>query len=974
MIENSLYNPWPKGSEWRKWDLHVHTPASYHWNGGKILRNMNEDEKRDAFRHLLDVIEESDVAVFCFVDYWTIDGYIQFEKYLKENDLPCSKTIFPGIELRVEAPVDYRLNAQVILSNALSFQQLNDFKSNLIIGATSRQLSDEAIIDAARKLDTSKAKEQGYDDPEHISENDLFLLGSRTIKITRESLKAAIEAIPSGHSFIVMPFDTSGGLSDLDWKTHPHDDNYFMQIADIIESRREETIELFNGIETEKNKHFIKDFLKTIGNNPKPVICGSDAHRFSDYGKFPSNNDTWIKANPSFNGLRQIIYEPVDRVLIQDLPPEDKTPYLVIDKVRFIDETGLAIFPTTWIEFNENLNTIIGGKSSGKSLLMHFIANSIAPELVEKRRKEVHILDYKFGAPGELDFEVMWKDEQVDKLSTSPEYKKREIEYIPQMYVNKLAEEEGKPSLYNLINSILEQNSEYAKFIYQVRKDISELEIEIDKNVAALLKLRNDVEKLQSELREIGELNAINDEINRLFSQISDLRDESGFSEEDEIKYKALLSRRQKQIHRQQKYEKLRRNIQYQADSMRRISDKIFDELKLPPVNLGMDNFSSRIIQLMLNGAIEIIRKSFTVVIDSHHKLSVSVQKKEDSIRKSLNRINAVLKPYNAKIANQNLLQRLTSKYDEQQNKLSTYNAKVTEINTITDVGLQTRKGLFDCYSSLLDCYERIVQELQKDEYYQIDKEIVLETSLEFNIDRFDSTFSDLLFRNQNFQQIFESGFDVSNNFQFEKDSHLDNIRSIFDTLSKKALVKEIRFKKSATSSDAISALLKNYFVVDYNLRYKDDDILEMSPGKRGLVLLQLILHISNAKHPILIDQPEDNLDNRTISNELKNFIKKKKLTRQIIMVTHDANLVVLTDAENIIASNQSGQLVDRENKEFRFEYVTGSLEYSFPELDDESTGILYSCGIREHVCDILEGGEEAFLKREQKYGFSDYR
>jgi energy-coupling factor transporter ATP-binding protein EcfA2 len=144
-----------------------------------------------------------------------------------------------------------------------------------------------------------------------------------------------------------------------------------------------------------------------------------------------------------------------------------------------------------------------------------------------------------------------------------------------------------------------------------------------------------------------------------------------------------------------------------------------------------------------------------------------------------------------------------------------------------------------------------------------------------------------------------------------------------------------------------------------------------MSPGKRGLVLMQLILHISNATHPILMDQPEDNLDNRTISNELRKFIETKKLTRQIIMITHDANLVVLTDAENIIVSNQAGQLVDRENREYRFEYVSGSLEHSFRARREGDPGILYSCGVREHVCDILEGGEEAFRKREQRYGLA---
>ena len=180
----------------------------------------------------------------------------------------------------------------------------------------------------------------------------------------------------------------------------------------------------------------------------------------------------------------------------------------------------------------------------------------------------------------------------------------------------------------------------------------------------------------------------------------------------------------------------------------------------------------------------------------------------------------------------------------------------------------------------------------------------------------------------------------------------------------------DVILRKGISHNDAIVQLFKNYLLIEYSIKYKNDEILDMSPGKRGLVLLQLILHISNAAHPILIDQPEDNLDNRTISNELRQFVTGKKLTRQILMVTHDANLVVLTDAENVIVSNQSGQQASRENAVYRFEYVAGALENSFRSPDAQ--GILYSCGIREHVCDILEGGESAFKKREEKYGFSD--
>ena len=117
-----------------------------------------------------------------------------------------------------------------------------------------------------------------------------------------------------------------------------------------------------------------------------------------------------------------------------------------------------------------------------------------------------------------------------------------------------------------------------------------------------------------------------------------------------------------------------------------------------------------------------------------------------------------------------------------------------------------------------------------------------------------------------------------------------------------------------------------------------------------------------------MIDQPEDSLDNRAIYNELVAYIKRKKKERQIILVTHNSNVVVSADAENVIVANQDG--ADSHNRDgWRFQYVNGALECTRPKNSDEKS-VLHSQGIREHVCDILEGGRTAFEKREQKYGF----
>lgn len=110
--------------------------------------------------------------------------------------------------------------------------------------------------------------------------------------------------------------------------------------------------------------------------------------------------------------------------------------------------------------------------------------------------------------------------------------------------------------------------------------------------------------------------------------------------------------------------------------------------------------------------------------------------------------------------------------------------------------------------------------------------------------------------------------------------------------------------------------------------------------------------------------QPEDDLDNRAIFGDLVTYLKEKKTRRQIILVTHNPNIVVGADAEEIIVANQQG-LGNSNPENVKFAYITGSLENTY-ECDDES--VLLRQGIREHVCDLLEGGDKAFQLREQKY------
>ena len=149
--------------------------------------------------------------------------------------------------------------------------------------------------------------------------------------------------------------------------------------------------------------------------------------------------------------------------------------------------------------------------------------------------------------------------------------------------------------------------------------------------------------------------------------------------------------------------------------------------------------------------------------------------------------------------------------------------------------------------------------------------------------------------------------------------------------------------KKSTSYSEYYNAILGNILSIGMEVKFNDIELEKLSMGQRAIVLLKILLALDDK--PLLIDQPEEHLDNRFIYSELTPAIREAKKSRQIIIATHNANLVVNTDAEQIILADN----------------IAEQISYSVTVLEDTSR--------RELLTSILEGGEEAFAKREDRYG-----
>ena len=128
-----------RGSLWNQWDLHVHSPASFHWLGQKFAGDMSSEQNRNLLDEMIDAMNKAAPAVFAIMDYWTFDGWFALKQRLSEPNAPrLFKKVFPGIELRLAAPTSCRLNAHVIFSDEIPDQQLRDFLSNLKIERINR--------------------------------------------------------------------------------------------------------------------------------------------------------------------------------------------------------------------------------------------------------------------------------------------------------------------------------------------------------------------------------------------------------------------------------------------------------------------------------------------------------------------------------------------------------------------------------------------------------------------------------------------------------------------------------------------------------------------------------------------------------------------------------------------------------------------------------------------------------------------
>src|ERR1035437_3026701 len=309
---------WPRGSEWRKWDLHFHTPASYDYRNKSVSN-----------QEIVDVLKASGIAAVAVTDHHTMDTLrIKELQRLGSNDL----TVFPGIELRTE---------------------LGGSEAVHIIGIFPEDANLEHIwttLQGRLELTDAALKAKG---------NDKIYVDFRDAAALIHSLKGIVSVHAGKKS------NSIENISNADAFKRAVKEDLAKAFIDILELGRP----------SDAAEYEAKVF-PVIGRR-FPMVIGSDNHNVKDYILKISN---WIRCNPTFQGLRQIRNEPVDRVYQGDTPPilkrvaENRTKYVNGVAAKKVPNSTL---PEIWFDcevpLNPGLIAVIGNKGSGKCALSDII-------------------------------------------------------------------------------------------------------------------------------------------------------------------------------------------------------------------------------------------------------------------------------------------------------------------------------------------------------------------------------------------------------------------------------------------------------------------------------------------------------------------------------------------------------------------------------------------------------------------------
>lgn len=1023
------------GSVWQKWDLHIHTPASFHWNGLKF-HQMTHEERDVACEKIINKINEIDIVAFCVMDYWTFDGFIILREYLSRHPEMKKKRIFPGLEFRMAAPTDFRLNTHVLINDEVTDDALRAFIANLRLASDEgKPPTREHFIQIGRDFEPGKLRSiYGWGVEERANEENMLRIGHEKALVTRESVKKSIEVVGKDNCIVIQPYDTSDGLEELDWLCHPYTDSYLMKWADCFETRSQIHVDLFLGNGHPKKEELGKQFIENLGGYPKPVVAGSDAHQVEKYGVYPSNRATWLKAQPTFKGLKHVCHEPGLRCFIGEKPK--KLSHIVENPTKYIRSIKLAkiagsSLPETWFDgqeiiLNPGLIAIIGNKGSGKSALADIIAlagnsHCTKMEFLNDRR-------FRHGGNKAKHFNVTiaWADGTscAVPLSQNPNQLQPErVRYLPQHFIEDLCNEiaagnetefakelkkvifshvpEEKQMKAGTLDELLDAlNKPHRKAIQQHQQtlrtlnecivrnetemsdatitgyttalDLKQKELEAhDRTKPAEKPKPNEDPHDEKTKQTIGEIEEREASLLAVREQISMLREERVTLTAELTELTQLLGHVDNFAgYHEQFVEEFSSSFD---DVGFDVNEIIVIQIKRNPLTTRSTEISTRLAQIRL----ELDGRPADVETAAAKGLEAQESEIVAQIKKLHDQLNAPEKEYQAYLAD-------LVKWNSRRNAIIGAADKAETIEYLKDRIKRATEAVPIELETLREERRSLVRKIHEEllairisyeELYAPVQRVACEAAgaagandsmqLQFNAHissaKFQENFLDFIRKNRkgSFYGEDESRKAVIDILNAHDLGTPQGVVTFTDAIYA-ALVEYDR--DGAKEKVSIDSLLRQnktvqdlydflyglqYLDVRYTLRLSGKDISQLSPGEKGALLLVFYLLLDTAEIPIIIDQPEHNLDNESVVRLLVDCIRRARARRQVVIVTHNPNLAVFCDADQVVCCK-----IDKADGN-KITYSTGAIE----DYDVNQVSVT-----------VLEGTYAAFDNRRKKY------
>lgn len=624
-------------------------------------------------------------------------------------------------------------------------------------------------------------------------------------------------------------------------------------------------------------------------------------------------------------------------------------------RIKTIEIKNSPFFEDVKIDFSVKLNCIMGGRGTGKSTILHLLKSAIFAN-AENDKNTYNVLKSNLGN-GEVSLEVESEDGGFYRITKTfndePQpYKHPNSEYFPidkiffeiecDFYETGRIEEIGRSSKDRL--RLLDKKVKVE--IQEFELAIKQLQIDLDANA-------QDIKTINLRLTRIDESLLQYDGIEAEF-ELQKQHQPIGLKEEEKKEFEEADSKEKTRKHEKRFLNKL---IDTYSDYKLEFSSKNIELAELIS-KVQSEKDSSLNIEIM------------SEIINSTESASKKIQANIQNISKEIESLLSVLNSSSIKLSETHDLQqaefiKIKQKFEAHREYINKYhllskrlNEKETlmkdkiELNEKRDKIKQIRKILVrklnDFKQSMFKVRLNSINELNK----TFDGAIVINLTFSGITETFEDKLREALKGSgMRYNEIIPRIVDSFSTDEFASVIHekdLDKLKTIsgIDTGRSESLINALY------ETEAIYEIERLYCddLPEFKLRIHEGGLLEenyrksdeLSMGQRCTTVLPIIFAVSN--NPLIIDQPEDNLDNKYISGKIHEIIRSQKNLRQLILITHNPNVPVLSESENNIF--------------LKFDRKSGI----------ENTGNVDT--VKENIIELLEGGESAFKTRKLTYGY----